>query len=364
MKIGILTFHNAMNYGAILQCYALQSYLEANYVADVSIINYTPEYFKKVFYDPMKPLSAYGVKGKIRACAKLVLRYKEMKYMSIKHRKLSKFVNENLHISAPIVELDECNYDVFVAGSDQIWNLELLGNDKTYFLDLVKKGKRVSYAASFKVSDVDDYAKSIYEKYLPMFDAISVRETNLKEYLAENIGINASCVIDPTLLVENNLWKSLQEESALIKDRYILLYHVNKPVNLVKEAFVYAKQNNMKVVSLNPLRGVDDYIDYSMASIPEFLNLIANAEAVFTTSFHGMAFSINYQRNFYFEVPENSYNNNERLLDLARKLGLENRNIAANGVVQDINWDDVKKRLESERHIASVFLDKAVKEIR
>lgn len=362
MKIGILTFHNAMNYGAILQCYALQSYVEKHYDCEVWVVNYTPKYFKKVFYDPMRPLSAYGIKNKVRACAKLVLRYKDMKNMSKKYRELNCFICKYIQLSPPEDNLHDGDYDAFIVGSDQIWNLEMLDNDTTYLLDFVNDSKKISYAASFKISDVDEYAKRAYKKYLSSFDAISVRESNLKEYIIENVGVNAVSVIDPTLLIENNLWKSFISKKALIEDEYVLIYHVNRPKNLIQKAFEYAQNHNLKVVSLNPMKDYTDYVDYSMASVPDFLNLIANACAVFTTSFHGMAFAINYETEFYFEVPENSYNNNERLLDLAKKLGLENRNISQFDCFNEINWVDVSSKLENEKRLAKEFLDKAIKE--
>lgn len=360
MKIGILTFHNAMNYGAILQCYALQSFVKEHYDCGVRVVDYTPKYFKKVFYDPMKPLSAYGIKNKVRACAKLLLRYKEMKNMSKKYRELNSFISRYIQLSHPKESLQDCDFDVYIVGSDQIWNLELLDNDTTYLLDFVDNSRKISYAASFKLSDVDEYAKNAYKKYLSSFDAISVRECNLKDYVIENVGVDAISVIDPTLLVDKNLWESFISGKALIEGDYVLIYHVNRPEKLIEHAFEYAKKNNLKVVSLNPIKDYTDYIDYSMASISDFLKLIANAMAVFTTSFHGMAFSISYETEFYFEVPENSYNNNERLLDLARKLGLESRNIAISDDRNQINWVDVNSRLKKERKIAMEFLDKAL----
>ncbi|MCR0532080.1 polysaccharide pyruvyl transferase family protein, partial [[Clostridium] innocuum] len=93
------------------------------------------------------------------------------------------------------------------------------------------------------------------------------------------------------------------------------------------------------------------------ASIEEFLNLVKNAEVVFTTSFHGMAFSINFQKEFYFEIPEKSYNNNERLLDLAKKLKLMNRNIS-NGLDENpINWESVTDLLDKYVENSNEFLN-------
>ena len=360
MKIGILTFHNAMNYGAILQCYALQCYIKETFKCEVVVINYTPEYFRRVFYDPLKPLQAYGLKNKVKALVKDVIRHEEMKMLSVKNKKLTNFIDKNLNLENPVSNLDESDIDIFLAGSDQIWNLELLSNDITYLLGFVKGKRKVSYAASFKVSDIDEFAIMAYKKYLPQFSAVSVRETNLQKYLQENIGVTSECVLDPTLLVDNKFWEKICKKNNLINKKYLLLYYVNLPDSLVCKAFKYAKDKELEVVSLNKLRGQIGYRDFSNASIEEFLSLISNAEVVFTTSFHGMVFSIIFEKEFYFEVPPNSYNNNARLLDLAQKLGLEERNVALNNTEHCIQWEEVKIKLKQNRKISEEFLYSAL----
>lgn len=345
-KVGILTFYNAMNYGAILQCYALQTEIESM-GCDVEVVDYTPEYFNKVFFDPMKPFNAIGLKNKIKSFAKLILKFNQQKKASSKQGELRRFISQNLKVGKTIGDGAGIYYDVIVAGSDQIWNLELLENDITYLLDFDGDYKRVSYAASFKISDIDDFAMQAYKKYLSRFDNISVRENNLKEFLSGHLNINSDCVLDPTFLLNEEDWSSLVKKDRLINNNYLLIYHVNQPVELINMAFEYAKLNNLEVVSLNTLDVREKYVDYSNASIEEFLNLIKYANTIFTTSFHGMAFSINFHKNFYFEVPNNSYNNNQRLIDLADKLGLQDRNISNGLVTPEIDWMVINNKLDS-----------------
>lgn len=354
MKVCILTFHNAMNYGAVLQCYGLQEYLKDNFPAyEVSVLDHTPVYFKKVFYDPLKPLSAYGIKNKAKAIIKYFIRHGEMADISEKNRQLSNFIHKNLKLTS------EKNQDIYIAGSDQIWNLELIENDTAYLLDFAGDAKRVSYAASLKMSDVDEFAVNAYKKYLPKFDSISVRETGLVDYLKENYGVDAVSVLDPTLLVNRNLWHTLAGNKPTVSGKYLLLYYVNMPQKLVDNAFDYAKENGLEVVSLNKLKNVSKtYTDYSRASAEEFLNLIKNASVIFTTSFHGMAFSVVFEKEFFYEVPPQSYNNNDRLNDLSAKLGLEKRNIYSE--IEAINWEDVNSKLEYYRNLSADFLRKAL----
>lgn len=357
-KVAMITFHNAVNYGAILQCYALQNYIEQQFDCSVDVLDYQPLYFRKVFYDPMKPWTAYGVKNQIKAFAKCVLRSGQMRHLSQKHKALLRFMHNRLHL-CPMEKKQENSHDVYITGSDQIWNLELLGNDTTYLLDFVGQGKKVSYAASFKVSDVDEFARNAYRKYLPSFDCISVRESDLQTYLRDQFGMEAACVLDPTLLIGSEFWKLEISPEPVVAGKYLLLYYVNMPQHLIDNAFQYARIHNLTVVSLNTLRGKTGYLDYSSASIEEFLNLVAYAEAVFTTSFHGMAFSILFEREFYYEIPDNSYNNNARLQDLAEKLGLQTQNIAQTKY-EGIPWSVVRERLSEQRSVSKAYLAQAL----
>lgn len=357
-KVAIITFHNAVNYGAILQCYALQSFVEQNCKCAADVLDYQPMYFRKAFFDPMKPWTAIGIKSKGKALVKCILLNREMRSLSRKHRELLRYMGEKLHL-VPMRQETERQYDGYIAGSDQVWNLELIENDTTYLLDFVKEGKKISYAASFKVSDVDGFAKKAYQKYLPSFDSISVRESNLQAYLRDEYSFKAECVLDPTLLVGSEFWKNELCDTPVVSEKYLLLYYVNMPRYLVDHAFAFAKERNLKVVSLNRLRGRKDYLDYSGASVEEFLNLIANAETVFTTSFHGMAFSILFQREFYYEVPDNSYNNNARLEDLAEKLGLQAQNLQKSNN-DGVDWDAVCGKLKDLQRKSSDFLKEAI----
>lgn len=354
MKVCILTFHNAMNYGAVLQCYALQEYIKEKFPSyEVSVLDYTPVYFKKVFFDPMKPLSAYGIKNKAKAIIKYFIRHSEMADISEKNRRLTEFIHKRLKLTT------EQNHDIYIAGSDQIWNLELIENDTSYLLDFVGNAKRVSYAASLKISDVDEFAVAAYKKYLPGFDHISVRETGLVDYLNNNYGVNSVSVLDPTLLADKKIWHDISGVTPIVNEKYLLIYYVNMPQKLVDRAFGYAKEKGLKIVSLNKLKNVSDpYIDYSKASAEDFLNLIKNASAIFTTSFHGMAFSVIFEKEFFYEVPPRSYNNNDRLTDLSAKLGLESRNIYSE--IKDIDWEDVTARLDRHRSFSADFIGEAL----
>ena len=354
-KIAIITFHNAINYGAILQCFALQNFIRREFDCTVKVIDYCPDFFKKAFYDPAKPWTAYGVKSKIKAFLKKVLFYTEVKKLSRKHALLYEFIKKNID-TVPFTSEVGKDFDIYITGSDQVWNLKMVNGDTTYLLDFVHNGIKLSYAASFKIENIDSYALNNYKKNLSTFKAISVREQNLQVFLDKELNLYSSVVLDPTLLIGRKFWNKRVYDKSILRNKYLLIYYVNPPDMLLRYAFSYAKKNGLNVVSLNHIRNYNDYIDFSDASIDEFINLVAYAEVIFTTSFHGMAFSIIFEKAFFYEIPEKSGNNNARLISLANKLGLENRNIAKCDFESKIRWEKVNINLEKEINNSSVFL--------
>lgn len=359
MKVAILTFHNAINYGAILQCFALQEFISRKFDCEVDVLNYTPKKFH-IFYDPTKPFKAPGLKNKTKAIIKYFIRHKEIKYQGIKYKALTSYIENNINTTMKITNLsNSLDYDCFIVGSDQVWNLKMTGNDESYFLNFTDR-KKISYAASFKIDNIDDFAYKVMQDNLIKFNSISVREKSSFDYLKEH-NIISQIVLDPTLLLDKSMWKTIIQRELKLNFKYALIYYVNPPKKLIDEAFEYCSKNGIKLVSLNTIRTEKrDYVDYSYASIDEFLSLVLNAECVFTTSFHGLAFSINFNREFYFEVPLNSDNNNARLLDITNSLNLQSRNIYVKEQ-KAINWEEVNEKLNSLRDFSTKFLEDNLK---
>ena len=360
-KIGLLTFHNAVNYGALLQCYALQTYLEENLEANVEIINFTPYVFRKMFFDKAKPLSAPGFKNKFKSVLRYFLKYREVKKESLKRTRLLDFAKNYFHLTGVIdnvLKIDGNDYDLVVVGSDQVWNLKLLNGEKSFFLEN-NSVKKVSYAASFKIDDIDEICLNTFLKCLPRFYAVSVREDDSSAFLTK-IGISNVSLLDPTLLLDESQWLKMISKRK-IQSRYILIYHVNPPKKMIECAFEYADKHGLKVVSLNHLRlSKKRYIDLSDSSVEDFLSLIYYSDCVFTTSFHGMAFSIIFEKEFYFETPNGSANNNQRLVNLSNKLGIADRQIEHCFEEKKIDWARVSSNLISQKNKAFSFLRKCL----
>lgn len=304
MKIGILTYHRAENYGAMLQAYALRTYLQS-LGHDVEFVDYWPDYhvnyFKIFSWDRFKRASW---KGKIEYLLGATVWLYPRKRRSMH---LQRFIHERLRVTGSPRYNEKTkateHYDVVVYGSDQIWrkqNMGGVGFDDWYFgADNVVADKRIVYAGSMgtvKTSPADD---AYIKKMMQHFQAISVREADLQEYL-QTQGVESELVIDPVFLLNKEQWLTLADQKKE-KGKYILFYNLlNKPES-VRFAERLSKETGLPIKELNKkmlFRHIGKrYI--SGASVEEFLRLIKDAEYVVSNSFHGVAFSLIFQKQFF-----------------------------------------------------------------
>lgn len=356
MKIGIITYHRAKNLGAMLQSYALQKTLE-KYKGKCEIIDYRNE----------KMEESYRVK-KIRECKSLKEKVKNVLFMKKNKafEKVRKEFNEKVQtISTKKYNknnIKEANndYDLFVTGSDQVWNIKLNYDDENYFLNFVEDNKKKnSYAASFGTNKIDEEQKARICNQLKTFNKISVREEEGKNFIKELTGRNSELVLDPTLLLNKYEWENMINNERIEKEKYIFVYVIAYTPTLLEFARKLGKERNCKVIcfhtSYQKYRGMKNL---TKVSPQDFLNYIKNAEAVVTSSFHGMCFSINLQKEFYYELDENKVNNNSRLKTLATTLNLEDRRIINGKCMNNIiNYSEVTKKLEAERKRSIQFIE-------
>lgn len=302
-KIGILTFHTAHNYGAVLQCYALQEMLKSM-GHDVEVIDYRPGYIEdayKLFPDRRQESSSFI------QCVKLMLRDLLLyPVKSARARKFTSFVRKHLNLSASVPGTDiPSGYDVYIVGSDQIWNKAITkGYDKVYFCDFHFEKlhrKYLSYAASTELSDISADDSCLFNSHLDRFDSISVRESGLADFIKVHFNKNVDTVIDPTLLHDKTFWDKLIEPKEDRGD-YILLYQARYNAELVEKAEKIAAAMNCRLVEMSawtiPLARM--HKDGMSASPLEFIDMIRNAKMVLNTSFHGTAFSVIYGVPFYY----------------------------------------------------------------
>ena len=322
MKIGILTFHRAINYGAVLQCYALYRTL-SDMGHDVEVIDYRPSYIEKY----RKSLSfsfTWNIFAALRALFRDILLYKKRKdavknfdeFLSL--MKISPVVRSEKEIAVQ-------EYDVILSGSDQIWNPRITGGrwDKFYWGQFKHTGTKIaSYAASFGGLPTKEMSDDI-KKMLQKVDGISVRENNMAHYL-RNLGLEVSVCVDPTILVDENIFMGLAQEPA--DSNYILVYALKDRAKAVNWAKKIQKKTNMEIIVLGG--NISCKTNYGEGvrvvqglSPRQFLGYFKKADYVVNASFHGTVFSTLFRRNFYSINVENS----GRYKQYLQRVGLSER---------------------------------------
>ena len=315
MKIGILTYHKAHNYGAVLQALATRIVLEGM-GHEVYYIDYWPSYHK----DAYKFFSwARFRKQKLGYLKNRLLLWKEI---------ASRIHHFNVDINKYIQPycksfLSKEKYDVVVYGSDQIWRKQFSTgriNPVYYGDNLIESSMRVTYAASMGVLIEDIDTKNKVKNWLGGFDHISVREKDLQQYLSE-IGIKSQLVLDPTLLVGKAEWDKIVPEKPLVEQGYVLFYSLNPGAFDTEAIRDFSKKHDLHFVEVKGTAGKDNDNSISQCGPLEFVSLIKNADYVFSTSYHGLLFSIIYHKNFFTSFTSNA----GRAESILKITGLENR---------------------------------------
>lgn len=319
IKIGILTFHNAVNYGAVLQAYALSTFIRTRLSKECEVIDYTCEKFKNNY----KIFKIYNrsLKGFISSLVKTPSVYS-------KNRKFKLFMKKNVKLSKEkynIQNISDANtvYNCFITGSDQVWNLELT-NDNTYFLDFVSpENIKLAYAASCGKSILSSTATKKNKIGLKQYKYISVRENSLKDYLSNSLNLTVQKVLDPVFLIEAQEWSKLIQEKSKKREKYILVYLLHEK-SIYSIAEKIAKVKNLRITSIqnNFSKPID--AEYKLnCGIEEFLELIKNAEYVITDSFHGAAFSIIFRKQLRIVLKKEHSELNSRIESLIKDFKLE-----------------------------------------
>lgn len=277
MKVGILTFQFADNYGAVLQCFALAEAVKA-YADEVVVLDYLP-----------KQMISTKMKMKKRIIPK-VFEKKFENFRKIHFKRKSR----------------KDNFDVILVGSDQVWNSHITGYDSFWIAPSVKYKKICSYAASFGKSELTEMEKRYLLEnkiFFKNYDVITVREKAGVQFL-KNIGVMSETVCDPTLLFYNSseIYNKLAKKAKIQpKEKYLLIYSLEYSVELEQIIEKLRDETKLKVYGIHPMnarvQSCDEFVEN--ASVYEFLSLIKNAEYVLTNSFHGLAFSYIFRKKVY-----------------------------------------------------------------
>lgn len=358
MKIEIITLHRITNFGSLLQTYATQHYIEKlGYKAEV--LDFVPEgiSFKR------------GIWPKGGSVWKKTIKFIPLFLCNVaQFHMCNTFLKKNIHLSKKryksYEELvkDIPRADIYLSGSDQVWNTQ--NNNPTndlqaYYLCFVPNDvRKIAYAGSFGKTEFTEEEKNKIHRWLCRYQAISVREDTAVETL-KDLGVVGQHVVDPTLLLSAEEWAKFCNKKAP-NSGYVFVYNLNRNKLLESIAVKIAKQKGLRIVNFADtfefIKGAKNRLNNTAI---DFLNYISHADFVVTDSFHGTAFSLNFERQFLC-VAAPKYNC--RLESILRLTGLlENRMVysekqAMEEAERELDYIEISERLETARIKSRDFL--------
>ena len=367
-SVGIINFHRANNYGAVLQAYAIMRAV-SNLGYRAEIIDFIPEALilnyqaKTEFRKLVKQLGILRATRsfikrlpgrRVRAIRESLFTEMREKYLILSREKY--FTSEEIRKNPP-------KYDAYITGSDQVWNPSMKktrGN--SYFLDFVDDGSlKVSYAASIAEPVPSDLVNE-YARLIKRFDFISVREKSAKEFLRPLVEKDIEVTLDPTLLLSEKDWAKLMKNNP-VNSKYILVYDLIRSKRLTQVTNKISLKTGYPIVSFSSSKNYRNGLySFACSSPGEFLSLIRDAEIVMSSSFHGVAFSIIFGNPFLAFA---SNKRSSRIVDFLELLELEDRIVDDNTsietiVTSSINNVTTRKLLEFEREKSIQFLKTAL----
>lgn len=339
MKIGLLTFHDTNNFGSYLQAFGLYKKIK-DLGYDCEVIDYQCESI--IMREVPQPFR-FSFNPKRLIIDLLINPAKRKKY----HNLLS-FLHENMTLSRKVYKKDvftlEKNYDKIFVGSDIVWGLDITNRDTTYFLDFVKDTKK-KFAFSSSIGNAwNNEDKQLVAPFLRDFSGIAVRENESADWVEELTGKRPKTVCDPTMLLSATEWAGLASQHYS-KQKYVLVYFPTE--NSLIDAKRYAKAHQIPCYVINQALPIKGVTNVNPVCLQDFLSLFRFAAFIFTGSYHGMLFSIYFNREFAF------YNraHKSRMVTLATRLGLQDRDASENDVLKmsSINYCMVDAAVELYR---------------
>lgn len=368
MKLAIVTLHRVYNYGSVLQAYATQRAFEREGCETVIVDYITPRLTKRRrFLEP-------GAKPNISGIKKTVYRLAKAGSIFLKEQTFGGFIKKNLKLTGKYITADDLEKhppiaDIYVTGSDQTWNSAYNeGVDRGFFLDFIPEDKkRIAFVASFGKEKLDETEIASTKEYIMKYSRLSVREDSAVQILNDLGRYDAVQLIDPTLQLDKGEWLALASKRRL-KERYLILMLLyNEDNHATDYARKIADERGLLLVKLcwDMKRPPEVDILMTHRSPADFLSLFYYADFVVTNSFHGLAFSINLEKQFVV-VPRNEYNS--RIDSLLRLCELTQRQVfcyedVQRNVATVIDYAKVNLILKKEREKARKFILDAVSEV-
>lgn len=346
-KIGIITIHSDLNYGAFLQAFALATYLN------------NKGYYARIIDYRKIPNSPRIYKFPINLVYKLYNLPRLFRY-----RRFISPLLSNIRYNT-LKELDSFNedFDVLISGSDQIWNPTCGGLHKlnpAYFLAFAPndKYKKISYGSSIGSYIYNEKERLQIKKWLDGYAHLSTRETSGALQLTSFLNRPVEVVLDPSLLLTKNEWYQYSS-NVKINVNYVLVYYIDELEEVVNYARVIADKYGLKVALITNMAkkypGVDINIPHCGPS--QFLWLFANATYIVTNSFHGTAFAVNFNKDFVSVIKRNSP---QRAQTLLKNVGLYERLLTSvdelDKITLKVDFEEANKKLDILRNDSISYL--------
>lgn len=363
LRIAIITFQYAHNYGSVLQAYALKTLLE-NKKYKVSVINF-------IHRGDFEQYKLFRKKYYYKHPWGLVLDVIYLKQNKNRIRNFESFVNENLNLtpkkyfnSNDMKELNK-EFDIFICGSDQIWNLDCTGGvEPAYFLDFADKNKlKIAYAPSLSHQKFSKNYNEDLKKALRNIDYISIREKTTLPLIEKLTDKTINVVLDPTLLLEKEYYEKLLPSNSLKEEKYIFVYMLEYNRELIKFCNKYSKEHKIKLIYITNRRynGISMIKGENAFEVgpDRFLEYILNAEIIITNSFHATVFSVIFHKQFIvFKTKRSS----SRMKDLLLSLGIKGRIYGENlNINNTIDYSKIDEILSNLRKTSLMYIEKALK---
>ena len=375
-KIAIVNRTNLKNYGSVLQVYALcRAVTNLGYNSEV--VWESGNISKNFDFRPMKIISSlWKVLTHPSLWKRTLTNAKDMNARVITEKTAVLFDNfvkeefiQNFYSSKQLKKIAKTNeYKKFICGSDQIWCSTTLYVDPLMYLRFCPKEKRIAYAPSIGRNYIPSYNKRVMKKYISQIPCVSIREDDGKKLVKDLTGRDVPVVADPTLLLDKSEWDKLKTTYNGNK-KYLLCYFLDVPSEKTQQKIIkVAKDNNLLIISLGfslPFCEKECEVLYPDCGPREFLGYIESSECVITDSYHGMLFSIIYNKQF-FEIKREYkvYDQSSRQQTIIDRLGLQERYIVSE--IEDISLDKkidynlVVEKLQEFRDISLKYLKNSI----
>lgn len=369
MKIGIITMHKVHNFGSHLQAYALQERIKL-LGNDVTLIDYKyPNEFHK------NKLTLTSI---VKKTVFFPYYIRNSLITFVQKRKFKTFENHFFNLSVPFnsqkeIENNELSYDLYITGSDQVWNPRFAKGDTVFMLSFVKQDvEKIAFGPSLAVSEIPYNYIHNYKEWLSKYKRIGVRDNNTKVVLENLLGYEVDRVTDPVFLLSKEQWELIAKRSSKSYPKkfifvFILTYSFNPYPEIIEFIKRIREYYNLPVVfynvSLKRKIQIKPELNIYSAKVEDFLWLIKNADFIVTSSFHVTAFSIIFEKQFLAFT--NNIEKDSRIIDLCNDLSIKNYCTLENfslEKISKIDYQSVRPNLKKMIDSSLRFLEEAIGE--